>query len=270
VLTWGVVLAVAGCGDAGTDSREAAHAYGGALYVERDRASYPEAGAAGDVVDCRHFGNGGAFYGATYEEGATADSPDGALGNGRGEGIFEGAQHGLTVAARTDDRVLFVLEVAGVVKQAVIVHDGPAAEGTGGDGWYVESWARCDWSELPEAVVAAASQQIWTDHDGAPVSTEELVSYPGPAHCDWQSVTFLELDGDWKRTYVRQPTPELTDSLAGPYLAHTTLPGDAAPTPYERDGERLWLAADRMTAYVGSDRTDVEAWPRETTPIGCA
>jgi len=84
--------------------------------------------------------------------------------------------------------VLHVSEVDGVAKQAVIVHDGPAAAAR-----VVESWARCDWSDLPDAVA----------------------------------------------------------------------------TRYERDGKQLWLSAGRDTAYVGSDPADVEAWPRESEPIGC-
>jgi hypothetical protein len=32
----------------------------------------------------------------------------------------------------------------------------------------------------------------------------------------------------------------------------------------------LWLSADKMTAYIGSDPADVEARPREIRPIGCA
>jgi hypothetical protein len=105
-----------------------------------------------------------------------------------GSGTVDGPEEGLTVAARTHDRVLYVSEVDGVAKQAVIVRDGPAAAAR-----VVESWARCDWSDLPDAVA----------------------------------------------------------------------------TRYERDGKQLWLSADRDTAYVGSDPADVEAWPRESEPIGC-
>ena len=62
---------------------------------------------------------------------------------------FGGVQEGPRVAKQEDHRVLHVLEVEGVVKQAVIVHDGPTTEGAGGPGWYVKSWARCDYSGLP-------------------------------------------------------------------------------------------------------------------------
>jgi hypothetical protein len=140
------LAATSGCGhDAGTSAAPAGRPYDGPLFVSRADAANPRTGAAGDVVDCRHFGSGGFDDSAEYAEGATADSPDRALEVARSEGgFFEWALDGLQVAANTDDRVLFVLEVGGVPKQAVIVHDGPATEGAGGPGWYVESWARCD------------------------------------------------------------------------------------------------------------------------------
>jgi len=55
------------------------------------------------------------------------------------------------------------------VKQAVIVHDGPATEGAGGPGWYVESWARCDYSELPAYFTDSIGLRIWTDLPDTPL-----------------------------------------------------------------------------------------------------
>jgi hypothetical protein len=262
-------LVVTACGnDVVATDTPAEHSYGGPLFIERNVGKHAGSGAAGDVIDCRHFGDGGAAGAKTYAEGSTADSAEGALETGLHEGIYDGASQGLAVAARTDDRVLYVLEADGVVKQAVIVHDGPATEGAGGDGWYVESWARCDWSELPESV-RPSWLLVWTDRDGTAVSTEKIESYVGPEHCGWQSATFLQLGSDWHDSYVRNPPGELTEFLAGPYREHVTLPDDAVRTPYTREGDRLWLAADKMTAYVGSDPADLEAWPREVEPIGC-
>ena len=42
-----------------------------------------------------------------------------------------------------------MITVDDVIKEAVIVRNGPAAANTGGPGWYVESWATCDYAELP-------------------------------------------------------------------------------------------------------------------------
>lgn len=261
----GAVLAVtvAACTHStATHPSAAAHTYTGPLYLSVPSAEHPDAGAAGNIVDCRTWG-GGAFSAApVYNQGATADSPEAAL---QEEGIFSGVVDGLQVAKRDKHRILYVREVHGVVKQAVIVHNGPATEGAGGPGWYVESWAACDASEFPRSVNDAAGLQIWTDAAGEPVATTTIQSSRGPEHCDWQSMTFLELG---KTTYVRDPLPGLAEYFAGTYRAHTTLPTGAIDTGYQRSGERLWLSSDRHTAYVGTER-DVGAWPREIKPLLC-
>ena len=55
---------------------------------------------------------------------------------------------------------------------------------------------------------------MWTDGDGDRVPTQEVVSYTGSEHCDWQSMTFLETGG---HTYVRASPPDLRDFFAAPY-----------------------------------------------------
>jgi hypothetical protein len=215
------------------------------------------------VVDCATWGGGGAVTRLPYYDGATTDLPEQALYE---EGIRTGgAAEGLRVAKATDDRVLYVLEVDGTVKEAVIVHDGPAAEGAGGPGWYVESWAACNLAEFPRQYTDSIGLQVWTDASGTVVPTTKLEAWRGPQHCDWQSMTFLTLG---KATYVRDPLPELHEYVAAAYRAHTALPADAADTGYEHDGQRLWLSADEQLAYVGTEH-DVEAWPREIKPLGC-
>lgn len=105
-----------------------------------------------------------------------------------------------------------------------------------------------------------------SDGDGDRVPTQEVVSYSGPEHCDWQSMTFLETGG---HTYVRASTPDLRDFFAEPYDPARPLPADAVDTGFERDGRHLWLSPDRLRAYVG-DRTSVELWPATTQHLGCA
>jgi hypothetical protein len=241
----------------------AAHSYDGPLYLSGSAAAHPDAGAAGNVVDCRTWG-GGAFSTAdVYGEGATADSPDRAL---QEEGIFGGVRGGMQVAKTEDDRVLYVVEVQGVVKQAVIVRDGPATEGAGGPGWYVESWASCDYSEFPRSATDPIGLQIWTDSAGVPAPTTTIESWRGPEHCDWQSMTFLDLG---KAVYVRDPQPDLAEYFADPYRPHTDLPSTAVDTGFQRDGQRLWLSQDKQLAFVGTS-SDVEAWPRTIKPLLCA
>lgn len=258
--------ALAGCGEtdvtAGAPSEQG---YDGPLYVARAEAAHPRAGAAGDVVDCNDFGTGGFSDEELYAEGATASTATKALEVARSEWAFGGVQEGLLVAKEEDDRVLYVVEVDGVVKQAVIVRDGPATEGAGGPGWYVESWAVCDYSELPRSFTDSIGLQVWTDADGTPVPTTTIESWTGPEHCDWQSMTFLYLG---KGQYVRDPQPDLADYFAEPYDEHAELPADAVDTGFERDGDHLWLSPDGQRAYVGTTG-DVELWPRAVERLGC-
>lgn len=257
---------LAGCGDDAVATGEpASRAWTGPLHVAAADATHPRAGAAGEVVDCATWGDGGSAGEGPYADGATADSPVDALAVARSEGLFGGAQTGLLVAKEEDDRVLYVLEVDGAVKQAVIVHDGPATEGAGGDGWYVESWAVCDYSELPRSFTDSIGLEIWSDGSGRAVPTTTIEAWHGPEHCDWQSMTFLTVRGT---QFVRRPQADLAEHFAGPYEQHTSLPGDAVDTGFERDGDHLWLAADGQRAFVGS-RSDVEAWPRVVEPLGC-
>ena len=219
------------------------------------------------MVDCGTWGAGGFSDTEVYGEGATADSPEQALEVARSERGFGGAQQGLRVAKQEEHRVLYVLEVRGVVKQAVIVRNGPATEGAGGPGWYVESWARCDYSELPRWFTDSIGLQIWTDRPGRPLPTTTIESWTGPEHCGWQSMTFLHLG---EAQYVRDPEPDLADFFAEPYVAHHQLPPTAVDTGFQRDGHHLWLSPDKQRAFVGRTPDDVEIWPRTIKPLGCA
>jgi hypothetical protein len=263
-LAVGCALLVDGCGHDSV-GQAAEVGYAGPLYVNSAVAAHPKAGAAGEIVDCDTWGDGGFEQQDVYSEGATSGSPSDALATARSEAAFGGVQEGLRVAAQDDDRVLYVLEVAGAIKQAVIVHDGPATEGAGGPGWYVESWAVCDYSELPRSFTDSIGLQIWTDHSGHSAPTTAIASWVGSEHCAWQSMTFLYLG---KGTYVRDPVPEVADYFDVPYRAETTLPEDAIDTDYARDGKHLWLSADKQQVYVGT-ASSVEAWPSTTKPLGC-
>jgi hypothetical protein len=270
-----VVLAATACsGDdllasdvpTGTYESELISTYDGPLYLSPDEAKHPEAGAAGDFVECRTWGSGGFFRGEVYTEGATAKSAEKAVENGSSERLFGGGSDGLAEAVREDDRVLFVVEVAGVPKQAVIVHDGPAAEGTGGDGWYVESWAHCDYSELSESFTEAIGFQVWYDEAGTPVPTTELEVWRGSEHCDWQSMTFAYLDDE---VYVGRPQEWAKEYLVADYAADVPLPEDAEDLGFERESRHMWRSSDGDLLYVGTPAS-VEVWPRSTESLGCA
>lgn len=142
-LVCALVLLAAACGDdEAVTVGTADHPHEGPLHVTRADAEHPDAGAAGNVVECDTWGDGGVSNAEVYDGGATADSPEQALDVARSEGLWRVAMEGLGVAKREQDRVLYVLEVDGVMKQALIVRDGPATEWAGGPGWYLESWAR--------------------------------------------------------------------------------------------------------------------------------
>ena len=169
------------------------------------------------------------------------------------------------MAKQEQDRVLYVLEVGGVRKQAVIVRDGPATDGAGGDGWYVESWAHCDYSELPESFADSIGLQIWSDASGRPVPTSTIESWLGPEHCDWQSMTFLSLGS--------RPTSE-TRCRTSPTTSRSPTRPRAAAAGCPRHGLRAGRPAavavpGRQRAFVGTTE-EVEVWPRAVQELGCA
>ena len=136
-----MVLLASGCADSTANKpAAAANSYSGPLHVRAAAEEHPKAGAAGDVVDCQSWGYGEVHSTVPYGEGATADSPEQALSVARSEGAFA-ILPDLQVAKTEHDRVLYVLDVHGMTKQAAIVHNGPATDGAGGRDWYLESSA---------------------------------------------------------------------------------------------------------------------------------
>jgi hypothetical protein len=109
-----------------------------------------------------------------------------------------------------------------------------------------------------------------------------MVSYDGPRHCDWESVTFLQLA--WPpgrvaasdqarnvRQYLRDPNGVLADLSAPGGFGPAALPPDARDTGYRHGGYHLWVSrsdADRFVYVVGPG--GVERWARATQPIACA
>ena len=257
-------LLLTGCGTATGPEESSSGSSSGSLHLSREEATHPEAGAAGEHVECDTFGSGGFSEADVYAEGATAGTPEEALDVAASEWLFPGPRKGLERVAEEGDRVLFVLEIEGEVKEAIVVRDGPATEGAGGDGWYVESWAQCDPVELPPWYTGSIGLRVWTDEKGRPVPTSTMEAWRGPKHCEWQAMTFLQLRGT---TYVGNLQPELEEFAVGPYRPHVELPGDAVDTGFRRHGDRLWLAADRTRAYVGADPNNVEEWP--SAQLGC-
>jgi hypothetical protein len=136
--------------------------------------------------------------------------------------------------------------------------------------------ASCGAPSSPDSVA-----ETWM-RDGVAVSIDVISTNDGSGHCGWQQARFLHLgwpiQPDPNRLpktdqYVRDPQGVLGDgSLAKALRLNASLPDDAKPTGYARDGAELWLAdsdRDRFAYLVTGDPPQVEAWPRADPAIGC-
>jgi hypothetical protein len=129
----------------------------------------------------------------------------------------------------------------------------------------------------------------WFDASGQPLPNGSpddagnvLNVYQGAEHCQWESVTFMNIgwpvgtlsnaQGDW-RQYVRDPEGLFDDgALHVGYVDDTTLPSDATDTDYHRGPWRLWVGLSQANdaIYVANaDTGAVERWGRATPPIIC-
>jgi hypothetical protein len=178
VASVAVAVGLGGGADRASDFSPATTTYDGPL----DAAG--RFGAAGQAVDCVYRPVGSRVTTTVYEGGATSDSPAGAVETAYSEGLFLSAPDvDLALAAQDDDRQLLTYEVGGRVLMALLLHDGPATEGAGGAGWYVEAYARCDFAEFPEEVARTplTPYLVWTDADGVPVPVARSTPHPVPS-----------------------------------------------------------------------------------------
>ncbi len=248
--------------------------------AEVDLVNQP--GAAGRVVQCTGP-VASTTVPAPFDGEDSGATPQSALDAARKWARWDGAQEWFALARVEGARRLYVFEVDGVAKQALILRHGPTLKGDGTRAtvirWWLESWARCDYAEMPESVVQAQGLQIWTNANGKRQLTSAINSFDFGAGC-YSGMTALDLGGpvsgspnEQKRVpveYVRDPAPELQkEYFQGDYAQHATVPDGAIDSGYERDGKHLWFSADRTYAYVGA-ADDAEAWPRAKQPIRCA
>lgn len=108
-------------------------------------------------------------------------------------------------------------------------------------------------------------------------SWPELDASAGPAHCGWESITFLTMG--WppgnasptaaSRQYIRDPFGRLQGAhLIGSFAHNPALPPDARPY-YTYGGLTLYLGSD-MDRYVYIVAPyDSERWPRSDPPAEC-
>jgi hypothetical protein len=240
--------------------------YAGPLVLTRSGPASSDvvarSGAAGQVLRCDgkiHWGDSG--HDARPDGGASTATARAALAGFTAAMRHYLPQDGYRFARSAGRRVLFTFDVAGRPRVAVIVLN--RGTGKGKAGWVLDSYASCDFSELPPSAVPDSWVQVWTDRTGKPVPTDVIESGPGPAHCDLTTVTLLTLAG--RRQYARDPDGKLTKELAHPYRATATLPTQARDSGFRRDGAALWLTDD--AAYLVSPQ-NTELWPR--SDVGCA
>ncbi len=151
----------------------------------------------------------------------------------------------------------------GRIKALIVLSDTTT---TRGDGWTVTGMRACDASEFDPAAGLTSAVTIWTDADGQRVSTEKIVSYPGPAHCGHDESTWLTVDGV---LYFRDPKHVMADWVAHPFDADAKLPSDALDSGYRSESGELWIVPEGDAYLVATDH--VERWPRSTDQtLGCA
>jgi hypothetical protein len=207
-------------------------------------------------------------------------SADAGLGQATPElalqsGLYSGDQwwisvDGFQVTHQKEGRRIFTFDLDGRSRFAALVEQSPAA-----GGWLLTSWAMCDPSELTGDDADRLGYGMWLDAHGQPVPTTTVMSLSGPEHCDWEDLTFLELNRDAQRgfrQYVKDPSGTLADLLRTTYAGRALLPGAARDTGWRRGGRSLWVVPHGDAAYLVSlaDPADVERWPRARRPIGCA
>lgn len=236
--------------------------------VADDPDAFVRAGAAGRMVDC----DGPVYLGGWALDfgGPTVGAPDpqAALETFLDDGLFRLPRDGYQLVATEPGRALFTYEVGRSRKVAVIVADGNVVKEqvSAPDGWAAEVFATCDPAEYHPSADDSLGQTVWTDRDGNRVPTATITSSPGPSHCDWETVTFLQLNDN---VYLRDPERRLAEATVQPYDADARLPADATDTGYRRGADQLWLSADGTIAYLVTDDR-VEAWPSTKYPVGCA
>lgn len=223
------------------------------------------AGAVANFVDCE-FGLWQGGWTPDFGPMGSGAGPDEAVGD-LAHGDVLGLPHAGYVSVGQDGgRVLYVYEVAGSPKAALVVADSAVVEIDTEDRWAIETFASCDPAEFDASADTESYGQVWQDADGRRVPTSLIVTIPGPEHCGWGSITFLAVD---HVRYVSDPDDVLDGlGLVAPFDHDGALPSDAIDTGYVQGDRHLWLSNDRRLAYVVSGDV-VEVWPTSSNELVC-
>ncbi len=156
----------------------------------------------------------------------------------------------------------FGYSVDGRTKTVVVLSDTTIY----GTGWAVMGLRSCDASEFDPATPLTFPVTVWTDDSGVRVSTETIRSHKGPAHCGFESATWLYVG---RQLFFRDPKHVMADWVSTTYDADASNPKRAEDSGYRSGETQLWIDPKGDAYLVGPDR--VERWPRSTDPdIGCA
>lgn len=234
-----------------------------------------DTGVAGLALECdgEPYRGGSVDYDVGLAE--VQNSPDQALANLLDPtvlGSIEVPTRGYRRERGATGRVLLSFDVADRTRVAVVLADG-MNDYLGNEGWGVEWWAQCDPAELPASVTEALEIGVWADESGERAPVTEIYSFKGAEHCAWEHITFLHVGlVDPQAQFVRDTEDQFTGFLTTTFATVDSVPNGAVDTGYDRNGRSLWLTPERDAAYLVSDDDprDVERWPAESRPIGCA
>jgi hypothetical protein len=174
------------------------------------------------------------------------------------------------ISSRKEGRVLFVYDVAGRARFSALVEDG---RGDHRRQWRLSAWSMCDPAELSADGGDGLGYGVWQDAAGGRASTQDVMTLKGAQRCNWQDVSFIEVNRSSPRLeqYVHDPTGQLSRRLRTSYAARVSLPSTAHDSGWRRGGYALWLQRRGDAAYLVNlaDPTDVERWPRAREYIRC-
>lgn len=182
------------------------------------------AGAAATFIECEHGVWQGGWTSDFGPLGSGAD-PDEALEDMIHSGTLGMPDENFMAVGQDDGRVLYVYEVDGSPKAALVIADSASVQLDTEDRWAIETFASCDPAEFDPSTDDEIPRQVWQDADGNRVPTSVNTSARGPEHCEWETVTFLTLDG---QGYISDPDDVLDGrGFVAPFDADAALPPDA-------------------------------------------
>lgn len=147
--------------------------------------------------------------------------------------------------------------------RALILMEGTSRQAAPGD-WAVTAWRSCSPDEFDPSDGRTTDDAPMYDPAGARSTAAVLIA--GPAHCDWQSMVWLQYAD---RTYIRDPFGLAAEVANGPYTVLAELPPGSTPTGLESVRWELFEAADPDRVIMRTPAGEVEVWPAVPELFGC-